>query len=60
MINIELSELEGNMYGMGSTKELLQGIEEMKRCGFSDAEIQKILDRSKEDDKCRPESEGSE
>lgn len=57
MINIELSELEGNMYGMGSTKEFLQGIEEMKRSGFSDAEIQKILDRSKEKGKCKAESE---
>lgn len=60
MINIDLSELVGNMYGMGSTKEFLQGIEEMKRSGFSDAEIQKILDRSKEGDKHKPESGVSE
>ena len=46
MINIKLEELTGNMYGTGSIKELLRGIDELKRSGLSDDEIQKILDKS--------------
>ena len=44
MINIELGEL----YGMDNVKELMQTIEELRSMGMSDAEIQVILERSKE------------
>ena len=44
MINIELGEL----YGMDSIKELMQTIKELQDMGMSDAEIQAILERSKE------------
>ena len=47
MINIELGEL----YGMDSIKELMQTIEELRSMGMSDAEIQAILERSKEQTK---------
>ena len=43
MITIEL----GQTYGMDSAKELMQTIEELKRMGMSDEDIQAILDRSK-------------
>ena len=44
MINLELGEL----YGMDNVKELMQTIEELRSMGMSDAEIQAILERSKE------------
>lgn len=44
MINLELGEL----YGMDSIKELMQTIKELQDMGMSDAEIQAILERSKE------------
>lgn len=43
MINIKLGEL----YGMNNEKELMQTVETMKIMGMSDADIQKVLDRSK-------------
>lgn len=44
MITIKL----GQTYGMNSAKELMQTIEELKRMGMSDEDIQAILDRSEE------------
>lgn len=44
MINLEIGEL----YGMDSIKELMQTIKELQDMGMSDAEIQAILERSKE------------
>ena len=44
MINLELGEL----YGMDNVKELMQTIKELQDMGMSDAEIQAILERSKE------------
>ncbi|MBR1904883.1 MAG: hypothetical protein IJ819_00270 [Clostridiales bacterium] len=44
MITIEL----GQTYGMGSIKELMQTIEELKSMGMSDEDIQATLNRSKE------------
>lgn len=37
----------GELYGMDSQKELMQTIEELRRMGMSDGDIQVILDRSK-------------
>ena len=44
MINIKLGEL----YGMKDVKELMQTIQDLQNMGMSDAEIQEILDKSKE------------
>lgn len=44
MITLEL----GQLYGMNSTKEVMTTIEELKNIGMSDADIQAILDRSRE------------
>lgn len=44
MISIEMGEL----YGMDTPEELMKGIDILKNMGMTDAEIQKVLDRSKE------------
>lgn len=44
MIKLDL----GQLYGMDSMKEVMSTIEELKNMGMSDAEIQAILDRSRE------------
>jgi hypothetical protein len=43
MISIELCQL----YGMSSEKELMTAIEELRKMGMPDSNIQVILDRSK-------------
>jgi DNA-binding transcriptional MerR regulator len=44
MISIEMGEL----YGMTSPEELIEAIDFLKNMGMSDAQIQEVLDRSKE------------
>lgn len=44
MISIEMGEL----YGMTSPEKLIESIENLKNIGMSDAQIQEVLDRSKE------------
>lgn len=44
MISIELGEL----YGMDTPEELIKAIDSLKNHGMTDAEIQEVLDRSKE------------
>lgn len=56
MIDIEL----GEMYGMDSYKDLVETINYLKRLGFTDNEIQKILDKSKNKSKEGAKMEGSE
>lgn len=43
MINIDLCQL----YGMDSEKELMTAIEELRKMGMPESNIQAILDRSK-------------
>lgn len=45
-IKLELGEL----YGCKDYKELMQSIEDARALGFSDEEIEKILERSKQND----------
>ena len=47
MINLEIGEL----YGMESERELMEAIQSCRTIGMSDAQIQAILDRSKEENK---------
>lgn len=44
MLTLELGEL----YGMSNEKELLDTIEQLRKFGMSDADIQAVLERSKE------------
>ncbi len=46
MINLEIGEL----YGMKSEKELMEAIQSCRNMGMSDAQIQAVLDRSKEEE----------
>lgn len=43
MLTLELGEL----YGMDSYEDLMDAIKELKERGWSDSEIQEVLDRSK-------------
>lgn len=45
MISIDLCQL----YGMDSEKELMTAIEELRKMGMPESNIQAILDRSKEE-----------
>ena len=45
MLNLEIGEL----YGLKSQRELIEAIQACRNMGMSDAQIQEILDRSKED-----------
>ena len=39
----------GELYGMDSIEQLMSTIQDMRNLGMTDEEIQKVLDRSKED-----------
>lgn len=48
MIDIDLKELASDkLYGMDSLDDLLKGIKLLREVGFSDEEINQILERSK-------------
>ena len=49
MINLEIGEL----YGLESERELMEAVQFCRNMGMSDAQIQAILDRSKEENKLK-------
>jgi orotate phosphoribosyltransferase-like protein len=44
MITLEI----GQLYGMNSIKEVLDAVKELQDSGMADANIQEVLDRSKD------------